>query len=79
MEEHKYYRAACTPCGDHAHFENEELMRDEKQEWAAEEVMLENIPKPETDQIPYEEDYDSERHWDIEIGGPDLEDGEFRS
>ena len=79
MEEHKSYGAACTPCGDHAHFENEELMRDEKQEWTEEDAMLENIPKPETDQIPYEEDYDSERPWDIEIGGPYLEDGEFKS
>ena len=78
MLKHESYGAACTPCGDDVYFKNEELMRDEKQEWAEEDAMLQNIPKPQTDQIPYEEDYDSERPWDIEIGGPDLEEGKFK-
>ena len=36
------------------------------------------ILEPETDEIPYGENYDDEKNWDIEFSGPDIEDGQYK-
>jgi hypothetical protein len=73
------YAAACSDCGDHALSESQYLLEEQEAEENLEDFYnFVPILEPETDEIPYGENYDDEKNWDIEFSGPDIEDGQYK-
>jgi hypothetical protein len=75
---HRYYSGVCSNCGDFEDDEHERLIGDERIEWENDMARFDSIPEEKPEEIDYDEDYDDKQAWDLEHGGPDIEDGEYK-